>query len=105
MTKSHPPGGCPEGFHGEEGDESDLCYSDDIPCPESLEMKEFENAEGYGCTSPPWCEQLPDAWNCVSKETFCNSDAGRYQEHRVYCITSEPDRCNPKLEGSRCKRG
>jgi hypothetical protein len=64
----YPPGGCPEGFHGVEDDESGLCYSDNIPCPEGLELKEFENAEGHGCTGPPWCEQIPDGWNCVSKD-------------------------------------
>ena len=66
------------------------CYRDDIPWPEGLQMRDFEHAQGHGCEGPPWCEEVPGAWNCVSKETFCNSDAVRYQEHIVYCMTSEP---------------
>ena len=46
----YPPGGCPEDYHGIEDDETGQCYSDDIECPEGTIMKEFDRAEGHGCS-------------------------------------------------------
>jgi hypothetical protein len=44
-----PLGGCPDGYHSVEDDESGTCYPDDIPCPDG----QVKSDEGNFCIMPP----------------------------------------------------
>lgn len=48
-----PLGGCPDGYHTVEDDETGTCYPDDIPCPDAQVMSE----EGNYCIVPDEMEQ------------------------------------------------
>ena len=65
-----PAGGCPEGYHYVEGDESGRCYSDNQPCPETMIM----NPEGGGCGDILFvCREYPKLTDCVIKEEGLNA--------------------------------
>lgn len=49
-----PLGGCPDGYHTVEDDETGTCYPDDIPCPQGQVMSEVGNY----CIVPDETEQI-----------------------------------------------
>src|SRR5918994_561209 len=73
-----PLGGCPDGYHSVEDDESGTCYPDDIPCPDGQVRSDEgnycivpEGPEPFACPSvfppPPGCpgfEDLPPEEQC-----------------------------------------
>jgi hypothetical protein len=64
-----PAGGCPEGYHYIEGDESGRCYSDNQPCPETMIM----NPESGGCEDILFvCKEYPALTDCIIKEGGAN---------------------------------
>jgi hypothetical protein len=77
----YPPGGCPEGYHDVESDESGLCYDDLLGCPEGMILKDFENAEGHGC--------VDYKVNCEVNQNFplCNGE----ERNDGLRICDEPD--------------
>ena len=93
----YPPGGCPEGFHSEEDDESGLCYTNEEGCEDGIV---FTN-DKQSCVYDDACEGYSLGNNCVSKEFYCSINDTNKQDVREYCFSDEDD-CNLQLNGSRC---
>ena len=95
----YPPGGCPEGFHWIEDDESGLCYSNVGGCGDDDLVF---TPDKQGCTYDDRCESGYSMGNdCVSKEFFCSIKDMSSRYTREYCFSNEDD-CNLQLNGSRC---
>ena len=94
----YPPGGCPEGFHSYEDDETGLCYDNDLGC--EYEGMIFTNS-GKSCVYDDACEGYSMGNNCVSKEFYCSINDMNDEYVREYCFSAEDD-CNLQLNGSRC---
>ena len=94
----YPPGGCPEGFHSEEDDESGLCYTNEEGCEDGMVFTNDKQA----CIYDGACEDGYSLGNnCVSKEFYCSINDMNKQHVREYCFSDEDD-CNLQLNGSRC---
>lgn len=97
----YPPGGCPEGYHGEEGDEDGLCHSNEKECPDD----DVFTTDMQYCIDGDTCERndniLPYNQRCVSKELYCFTGDLQNRGIRDDCFSNE-DRCMPQLNGSRC---
>lgn len=59
-----PRGGCPDGYHSVEDDESGTCYPDDIPCPDG----QVRSEEGNYCIEPT--EPEPEPVDCAPGFAF-----------------------------------
>lgn len=59
-----PRGGCPDGYHSVEDDESGTCYPDDIPCPNG----QVRSEEGNYCIEPT--EPEPEPVDCAPGLAF-----------------------------------
>jgi hypothetical protein len=64
----YPPGGCPEGYHSTEDDESETCHSNVGGCEYGDLV--FTN-DKESCIADDTCESWPDAKTCVSKKIYC----------------------------------
>jgi hypothetical protein len=92
----YPPGGCPEGFHSEEDDETGLCYSNEGGCEYPDLVLTNDNKS---CVSDNKCDWWPDGPYCLSKKIYCASeDLNRVKE---YCFSNK-DSCIVELDDSRC---
>ena len=99
----YPPGGCPEGYHSYEDEETGLCYDNDLGC--EYEGMVFTN-DKKSCVYDDRCE---DGYSmgqvCVSKEFYCSiqnmSSNSTSKYTREYCLSNEDD-CMRHINGSRC---
>ena len=92
-------GGCPEGFHWIDEDESGLCFTNVGGC--EYDGMVFTN-DKQGCIYDDRCESgYSMDNNCVSKEFYCSINDMSSGYEREYCFSNEDD-CNPQLNGSRC---
>jgi hypothetical protein len=95
-------GGCPEGFHWVEDDETGLCYDNALGC--KYDYLIFTN-DKKGCIENDSCESGTSmSQTCVSKEFFCSIVGARelkYSHTGDYCFSNEDD-CIRQMNGSKC---
>ena len=92
-------GGCPEGFHVREDDETGMCYDNKLGC--EWEGLVFTN-DKKGCVEDDTCEYGSSFGKlCESKQTFCSTMDLNREYVREYCFSNE-NACMAQLNGSAC---